>query len=59
MQKRVAELFAGVGGFRVGLEALNTNWDFVYANQWEPSRKNQYAFDWYVKHFGSDENTLN
>jgi DNA (cytosine-5)-methyltransferase 1 len=59
MQKRVAELFAGVGGFRVGLEALNTNWDFVYANQWEPSRKNQYAFDWYVKHFGSDENTSN
>lgn len=52
MQKRVAELFAGVGGFRVGLDALNSGWQTVYANQWEPGRKNQYAFDCYVRHFG-------
>lgn len=59
MQKRVAELFAGVGGFRVGLESLNSGWNFVYANQWEPSRKNQYAFDCYVRHYGADQNTSN
>lgn len=59
MRKRVAELFAGVGGFRVGLERLNSGWDFVYANQWEPGRRNQYAFDNYVKHFGASPNTTN
>ncbi|WP_127849224.1 DNA (cytosine-5-)-methyltransferase [Lacticaseibacillus hulanensis] len=52
MNKRVAELFAGVGGFRVGLDALNSGWKTVYANQWEPGRKNQYAFDCYVRHYG-------
>lgn len=48
----VLELFAGVGGFRVGLE--NGNSDFFvtkYANQWEPSRKVQVAFDIYNKHY--------
>lgn len=59
MQKRVAELFAGVGGFRVGLDALDDGWDFVFANQWEPGKKSQYAYDYYVKHFGEDENTTN
>lgn len=53
MQKRVAELFAGVGGFHVGLDRLNSGWTFVYANQWEPGRKVQYAYDNYVKHFGA------
>lgn len=57
MKKRVAELFAGVGGFRVGLDRLNSGWNFVYANQWEPGRKNQYAFDNYVSHFGPDKIT--
>ncbi|WP_192987766.1 DNA (cytosine-5-)-methyltransferase [Carnobacterium mobile] len=46
------ELFAGVGGFRVGLERadatfFNTKW----SNQWEPARKAQDAFDCYNKHF--------
>lgn len=59
MKKRVAELFAGVGGFRVGLDRLNSGWDFVYANQWEPGRKNQYAYDNYVKHFGESPNHSN
>lgn len=54
MEKRVAELFAGVGGFRVGLDQLDSGWDFVYANQWEPARKVQYAFQCYCRHFGSD-----
>ena len=59
MEKRVAELFAGVGGFRVGLDRLNSGWNFVYANQWEPGRKNQYAFDNYVKHYGESPNHSN
>lgn len=59
MKKRVAELFAGVGGFRVGLDALDSGWDFVYANQWEPGKKRQYAFDCYAKHFGNDEELSN
>jgi DNA (cytosine-5)-methyltransferase 1 len=47
----VVELFAGVGGFRLGLE--RSGWDVVWANQWEPSTKAQHAFDCYVKHFDS------
>ena len=48
MEKTVCELFAGVGGFRVGLEKADSNWNTVWVNQWEPSRKSQYAFDCYV-----------
>ncbi|MFC6206298.1 DNA (cytosine-5-)-methyltransferase [Levilactobacillus tongjiangensis] len=59
MQKRVAELFAGVGGFRVGLDKLNSGWSFVYANQWEPGKKHQYAFDCYSRHFGTTEKLSN
>ncbi|WP_125565321.1 DNA (cytosine-5-)-methyltransferase [Companilactobacillus insicii] len=59
MEKRVIELFAGVGGFRVGLEKLNTGWNFVYANQWEPGKKSQYAYDCYVRHFGDSKNITN
>ncbi|HCY81385.1 MAG TPA: hypothetical protein DHV22_07190, partial [Xanthomarina gelatinilytica] len=32
---KVAELFAGVGGFRLGLEI--SNYKVVWSNQWEPS----------------------
>jgi DNA (cytosine-5)-methyltransferase 1 len=46
----VAELFAGVGGFRIGLE--KSGWNVIYSNQWEPSTKIQYASDVYVKNFG-------
>lgn len=59
MKKTVCELFAGVGGFRLGLIRTSDDWDFVYANQWEPSRKSQYAFDCYVHHFGNSENHTN
>ena len=32
---RVVELFAGVGGFRLGLEQASANFQTVWANQWE------------------------
>jgi DNA (cytosine-5)-methyltransferase 1 len=49
---RAAELFAGVGGFRLGLEA--TGWHVVWSNQWEPATKAQHASDCYVRHFGEE-----
>ena len=48
---RVVELFAGVGGFRCGLEAASDRFETVWANQWEPGRKNQFAFDCYDHNF--------
>lgn len=33
-QIRVVELFAGVGGFRLGLEQASANFQTVWANQW-------------------------
>lgn len=53
----VLELFAGVGGFRIGLE--NANPDYfrtLWSNQWEPSRKSQDAFEVYNYHFPDSEN---
>lgn len=64
MQKTVVELFAGVGGFRCGLNNVKLkdnkviekgNWNFVWANQWEPSTKTQEAFECYSKRFGKDD----
>ena len=49
----VVELFAGVGGFRLGLE--RSGWQVVWANQWEPSTHSQAAFDCYVSHFPTGE----
>lgn len=54
---RVVELFAGVGGFRLGLEGLGTT--FVWANQWEPGKKSQHAFDCYERHFGKRDYHVN
>lgn len=48
----VAELFAGVGGFRIGL--ARSGWKTVFSNQWEPSTKTQHASDCYVYRFGSE-----
>ncbi len=46
------ELFAGVGGFRIGLEKANPFlFDVTWANQWEPSRKAQDAFECYTRNF--------
>ena len=53
---KVAELFAGVGGFRLGLENTDKKmFDVTWANQWEPSRKVQHAFDCYSQHFNSGQ----
>ena len=46
----VAELFAGVGGFRIGL--ARAGWNTVFSNQWEPATKVQHASDVYVARFG-------
>lgn len=64
---KVAELFAGVGGFRLGLEGwkgmsatsryskkLKSNFKIVWSNQWEPSTKTQEASFVYEKRFGSE-----
>lgn len=49
---KVAELFAGVGGFRLGLEDTNSKmFDVTWANQWEPGKKVQHAFDCYNNNF--------
>lgn len=49
---RVMELFAGVGGFRLGLERANKDlFDVSWANQWEPAKKAQHAFESYTKNF--------
>jgi DNA (cytosine-5)-methyltransferase 1 len=49
---RTVELFAGVGGFRLGLESASADFKFVWANQWEPSMYEQHAFHCYTTHFG-------
>src|SRR6056297_126799 len=48
---KVIELFAGVGGFRLGLEQAK-NYEVVWSNQWEPSTKAQHASLVYEKKFG-------
>src|SRR2546423_886011 len=59
-QGKVAELFAGVGGFRLALEgesprrAKNAPWKVVWSNQWEPATKKQHASDCYVRRFGPE-----
>lgn len=63
---KVIELFAGVGGFRIGLEGWNgksatsgykknllSNYQVVWSNQWEPSTKSQYASKVYENRFGN------
>lgn len=67
MKLSVVELFAGVGGFRVGLNDIksfdnktglaieNRDWDFVWANQFEPAYKTQDAYECYVKRFGKED----
>lgn len=55
---RVVELFAGVGGFRLGLETASERFKTVWVNQWEPSMREQYAFGCYTAHFGSGPNIV-
>lgn len=67
---KVVELFAGVGGFRLGLEGwegksassnykkkLESNYEVVWSNQWEPSTKIQHASAVYVNRFGMDNHS--
>ena len=63
MKKTAIELFAGVGGFRCGLNHVELkddkvvekgNWKFLWANQWEPATKSQEAYECYAKRFGKD-----
>jgi DNA (cytosine-5)-methyltransferase 1 len=73
MEKKinVVELFAGVGGFRLGLEGwqgysalsgyktkIKSKFEVIWSNQWEPSTKAQPASDTYVKRWG-DKNHSN
>ena len=54
---RVAELFAGVGGFRLGLERASDKkrgFRIVFSNQWEPGRKKQHASMVYEARFGPE-----
>lgn len=49
----VIELFAGVGGFRVGLDRVSDNFfQTIWSNQFEPSTKIQHASQTYVSRFG-------
>lgn len=52
MEKTICELFAGVGGFRLGFDRLNSDWKTTWFSQWEPGAKTQWAHDCYVQHFG-------
>lgn len=50
---KVVELFAGVGGFRIGLEGASDDYDTIWNNQWEPSTIHQDASLVYKARFGS------
>ena len=51
---KVVELFAGVGGFRIGLEGASDAYETVWNNQWEPSTLHQDASIVYKARFGSN-----
>ena len=50
---RVVELFAGVGGFRIGLEGASDAYETIWNNQWEPSTQHQDASLVYRARFGT------
>jgi DNA (cytosine-5)-methyltransferase 1 len=58
---KVVELFAGVGGFRIGLEgypkAKNSLYNVVWSNQWEPSTKIQHANLIYTERWGKENHS--
>lgn len=67
---KVVELFAGVGGFRLGLEGwkgksastfykkqLKSNFEVIWSNQWEPATKAQHASDIYVNRWGKNNHS--
>lgn len=67
---RVAELFSGVGGFRLGLEGwqgksastgylqpYESPFEVVWSNQWEPSTKKQHASIVYEARWGKESHS--
>ncbi len=52
---RVVELFAGVGGFRLGLERTNLPFETKWWNQWEPGSRAQHAAKCYIEHFHQND----
>ncbi len=50
---KVVELFAGVGGFRIGLEGASDAYYTIWNNQWEPSTQHQDASLVYTARFGT------
>lgn len=67
---KVVELFAGVGGFRLGLQGWNNKssssnykenfespYEVIWSNQWEPSTKVQHASMVYESRFGKDSHS--
>lgn len=59
MQKTICELFAGVGGFRLGFDRLESGWETTWFSQWEPGARTQWAHDCYVQHFGDSADLNN
>ena len=55
----VVELFAGVGGLRIGLEDASSRFKTIWANQWEPGKSVQYAADCYKANFGGKSHLVN
>ena len=69
---KVVELFAGVGGFRLGLEGwkgkspssaykdeMNSHYEVVFSNQWEPGSSVQHANLVYESRWGGDNHCGN
>ena len=54
---KIAELFAGVGGFRIGLTNASEKFEMAWSNQWEPKTKSQEASDIYIKRFGAENHS--
>ena len=53
---RVVELFAGVGGFRLGLDSASkkdSGYETIWSSQWEPGATTQHASDIYIQKFGN------
>lgn len=59
MQKTICELFAGVGGFRLGFDRLGSGWKTTWFSQWEPGARTQWAHNCYVQHFGDSPDLNN
>jgi DNA (cytosine-5)-methyltransferase 1 len=62
MSLKIVELFAGVGGFRIGFEdankELNKNlFSVIWSNQWEPNETAQHASKVYEARWGSESHS--